>query len=132
MPSSSCVLARSTRAPLPRSVISGTPPARAIGASVASSTAAVKAFLEQPEVRDGGAGDQLLLAVAGAAREHPYILAFGLLLSVALMGVAADLLGRVLQKQRWIAYVGLAIIVYVAFEMIYRGSLEIAPVIASL
>ncbi|MBR0843120.1 TerC family protein [Bradyrhizobium liaoningense] len=73
-----------------------------------------------------------VLAVAGAAREHPYILAFGLLLSVAMMGVAADLLGRVLQKQRWIAYVGLAIIVYVAFEMIYRGSLELAPVIASL
>lgn len=73
-----------------------------------------------------------VLAVAGAAREHPYVLAFGLLLSVALMGVAADLLGRVLQKQRWIAYVGLAIIVYVAFEMIYRGSLELAPVIASL
>ena len=73
-----------------------------------------------------------VLAVAGAAREHPYILAFGLLLSVAMMGVAADLLGRVLQKQRWIAYVGLAIIVYVAFEMIYRGTLELAPVIASL
>lgn len=73
-----------------------------------------------------------VLAVAGAAREHPYILAFGLLLSVALMGVAADLLGRVLQRQRWIAHVGLAIIVYVAFEMIYRGSLELAPVIASL
>jgi YjbE family integral membrane protein len=73
-----------------------------------------------------------VLAVAGAAREHPFILAFGLVLSVALMGVAADLIGRVLQKQRWIAYVGLAIIVYVAFEMIYRGSLELAPVIASL
>jgi YjbE family integral membrane protein len=73
-----------------------------------------------------------VLAVAGAAREHPFILAFGLLLSVALMGVAADLIGRVLQKHRWIAYVGLAIIVYVAFEMIYRGSLELAPVIASL
>ncbi|TYO66172.1 TerC family protein [Bradyrhizobium hipponense] len=73
-----------------------------------------------------------VLAVAGAAREHPYVLAFGLLLSVALMGIAADLLGRVLQRQRWIAYVGLAIIVYVAFEMIYRGSLELAPVIASL
>ncbi|MCK1360882.1 TerC family protein [Bradyrhizobium sp. 199] len=73
-----------------------------------------------------------VLAVAGAAREHPYILAFGLLLSVAMMGIAADLLGRVLQKQRWIAYVGLAIIIYVAFEMIYRGSVELAPVIASL
>jgi YjbE family integral membrane protein len=73
-----------------------------------------------------------VLAVAGAAREHPFVLAFGLLLSVALMGVAADLIGRVLQKHRWVAYVGLAIIIYVAFEMIYRGSLELAPVIASL
>jgi len=73
-----------------------------------------------------------VLAVAGAAREHPYILVFGLVLSVALMGVAADLLGRLLQTQRWIAYVGLAIIVYVALEMIYRGSLELAPVLASL
>jgi YjbE family integral membrane protein len=73
-----------------------------------------------------------VLAVAGAAREHPYILVFGLLLSVGMMGVAADLLGRLLQKQRWVAYVGLAIILYVAFEMIYRGTLELAPVIASL
>ncbi|MCA1360017.1 MULTISPECIES: TerC family protein [Bradyrhizobium] len=73
-----------------------------------------------------------VLAVAGAAREHPYILAFGLLLSVGMMGVAADLLGRLLQKQRWVAYVGLAIILYVSFEMIYRGTLELAPVIASL
>ena len=73
-----------------------------------------------------------VLAVAGAAREHPFVLAFGLLLSVALMGVAADLLGRLLERHRWIAYVGLAIIVYVAVEMIYRGSLELAPVIASL
>jgi YjbE family integral membrane protein len=73
-----------------------------------------------------------VLAVAGAAREHPFVLAFGLLLSVALMGVAADLLGRALQKQRWIAYLGLAIIVYVAFEMIWRGSLELALFIASL
>lgn len=71
-----------------------------------------------------------VLAVAGAAREHPYILAFGLLLSVALMGVAADLIGRLLQRHRWIAYIGLAIVFYVACEMTYRGFLELAPVIA--
>jgi YjbE family integral membrane protein len=70
-----------------------------------------------------------VLAVAGAAREHPFVLAFGLLLSVALMGIAADLVGRLLQKHRWIAYVGLAIILYVASEMIYRGVHELAPVI---
>jgi YjbE family integral membrane protein len=73
-----------------------------------------------------------VLAVAGAAREHPYILAFGLVLSIALMGIAADLIGRLLQKHRWIAYVGLAIIVYVAFEMIYRGAHELTPVISAL
>src|SRR5215469_1873532 len=66
-----------------------------------------------------------VLALAGAAREHPFVLAFGLLLSIALMGVAANLIAQLLQKHRWIAYVGLAIILYVACEMIYRGSLEL-------
>jgi YjbE family integral membrane protein len=66
-----------------------------------------------------------VLAVAGAAREHPFVLAFGLLLSIALMGIAADLIGRLLQKHRWIAYFGLAIILYVACEMIYRGAHEV-------
>ena len=66
-----------------------------------------------------------VLALAGAAREHPLVLAFGLLLSIALMGLAANLIARLLQKHRWIAHVGLAIILYVACEMIYRGSLEL-------
>ena len=66
-----------------------------------------------------------VLALAGAAREHPFVLAFGLLLSIALMGLAANLIARLLQKHRWIAYVWLAIILYVACEMIYRGSLEL-------
>ena len=70
-----------------------------------------------------------VLAIAGAARDHPLILAFGLLLSIGLMGVAANLIGRLLQKYRWIAYVGLAIILYVACEMIYRGVYELKPVL---
>jgi predicted tellurium resistance membrane protein TerC len=70
-----------------------------------------------------------VLAIAGAARGHPFVLAFGLLLSIALMGIAADLIARLLQKQRWIAYVGLAIILYVACDMIYRGAYELKPVI---
>ena len=70
-----------------------------------------------------------VLAIAGAAREHPIVLVFGLLLSIALMGVAADLIARLLNKQRWIAYVGLAIVLYVACEMIYRGAYELKPVI---
>ncbi len=70
-----------------------------------------------------------VLAVAGAAREHPIILVCGLLLSIALMGVAANMVARLLQKHRWIGYVGLAIILYVACEMIYRGANELKPTI---
>jgi YjbE family integral membrane protein len=73
-----------------------------------------------------------VLAVAGAAREHPFILAFGLLLSIAMMAVAANLIGRLIEKYRWIAYLGLAVILYVAFDMIYRGTLEVTPAIGWL
>jgi YjbE family integral membrane protein len=72
-----------------------------------------------------------VLAVAGAARDYPYVLIFGLALSIALMGLAANFIARLLQKQRWIAYVGLAVIVYVSLDMIYRGSVEVWPTIAS-
>jgi YjbE family integral membrane protein len=72
-----------------------------------------------------------VLAVAGAAREHPTVLVFGLALSVVLMGVAASLIARLLQKHRWIAYVGLAIILYVALEMVWRGAHEIRPAVGS-
>jgi YjbE family integral membrane protein len=68
-----------------------------------------------------------VLAVAGAAREHPWVLVFGLALSIAMMGIAASFIAKLLQKHRWIAYVGLAVILYVAGEMIYRGALEIWP-----
>lgn len=73
-----------------------------------------------------------VLAVAGAARDHPYVLIFGLILSIALMGVAASLIARILQKHRWIAYVGLLIILYVALEMIWRGANEITPAVAAI
>jgi YjbE family integral membrane protein len=66
-----------------------------------------------------------VLAVAGAAREHPVILIFGLGLSIALMGFAASFIARLLEKHRWVAYVGLLIILYVAFDMSYRGALEV-------
>jgi YjbE family integral membrane protein len=73
-----------------------------------------------------------VLAVAGAAREHPYVLIFGLALSVALMGVAASLIARLLNRHRWIAYVGLAIVLYVALDMIYRGAPEVWPIARAL
>ena len=60
-------------------------------------------------------------AVAGAAREHPTVLVFGLALSVVLMGVAASFIARLLSRFRWIAWVGLAIILYVALHMIWEG-----------
>lgn len=66
-----------------------------------------------------------VLAVAGAAREHPYIMAFGLLLSIALMAVAAGYIARLIERHRWIAYVGLAIILWVALEMIYKGGRDV-------
>jgi len=68
-----------------------------------------------------------VLAVAGAARDHPEVLIFGLVLSIALMGLAATFIARLLHKHRWIAYVGLAVILYVAVEMIYRGAVEVWP-----
>jgi YjbE family integral membrane protein len=70
-----------------------------------------------------------VLAVAGAAREHPIVLVLGLVFSITLMGVAANWLARLLQKHRWIGYVGVAIIFYVACEMIYRGAHELKPII---
>ncbi len=68
-----------------------------------------------------------VLAVAGAAREHPAALVFGLGLSILLMGLAASLIARLLNRHRWIAYVGLAIILYVALDMIWRGAHEVWP-----
>ena len=70
-----------------------------------------------------------VLAVAGAAKEHPEVLIFGLVLSVALMGLAASFIARLLNKYRWIAFVGLAIILYVAGHMIYEGMFEVMPVV---
>ena len=65
-----------------------------------------------------------VLAVAGAAREHPTVLFFGLVLSVTLMAVAANLIARVIEKHRWIAFIGLAVILYVAGSMIYHGIVD--------
>jgi predicted tellurium resistance membrane protein TerC len=66
-----------------------------------------------------------VLAVAGVAREHAWVLVFGLALSVAFMGLAAAVIARLLGRFHWIAYVGLAIILYVSLRMIYEGTLEV-------
>ena len=72
-----------------------------------------------------------VLAVAGAAREHPYVLVFGLILSVLLMGVAANFIARYIERYRWIAWGGLLVILWVALKMIYEGAGHVAPVIAN-
>jgi YjbE family integral membrane protein len=70
-----------------------------------------------------------VLAVAGAAREHPTVLIFGLGLSILLMGVAARFIAGLLHRYRWIAYIGLAVILYVALGMVIRGAHELRPLV---
>ncbi|WP_165184494.1 TerC family protein [Caulobacter soli] len=67
-----------------------------------------------------------VLAVAGAAREHPGVLVAGLLLSIILMGLAANAIAALLRRYRWIGYAGLAIVLYVAGHMIWQGYRDVA------
>ncbi len=73
-----------------------------------------------------------VLAVAGAAREHPGILIVGLIFAVALMGIAANVIAKYIERYRWIAWVGLIVILWVAAKMIWEGAADVAPVIAPL
>ena len=73
-----------------------------------------------------------VLAVAGAARNHPYVLVFGLVLSVLLMGVAANFIAKYIDRYRWIAWAGLLVILWVALKMIFEGARHVAPVIAPI
>ncbi len=73
-----------------------------------------------------------VLAVAGAAREHPWVLVFGLVLSVLLMGAAANVIARYIDRYRWLAWIGLLVILWVALKMIYEGAGHVAPVIAPI
>lgn len=70
-----------------------------------------------------------VLAVAGAAQEHLTVLVIGLVVSIALMGLAANYVAKLLHRYRWISYVGLLVIVYVALNMLYHGAVEVWPVV---
>jgi YjbE family integral membrane protein len=103
--------------------------------SVAGGTRPRKTFAQaawQIVVADVSMSLDNVLAVAGAAHEHPWVLVFGLALSIALMGLAASFIAGLLQRHRWIAYLGLAVILYVALEMIHRGALEVWPHVSSI
>ncbi|AWJ94770.1 hypothetical protein Sp245p_33650 (plasmid) [Azospirillum baldaniorum] len=94
-------------------------------AVAAAGSVSVGAAVWQIVVADVSMSLDNVLAVAGAAKEHPTVLVLGLLLSVALMGAAANVIARVLHKHRWIGWIGLAIITYVALDMVWRGSNEV-------
>ncbi len=66
-----------------------------------------------------------VLAVAGAAREHPWVLVLGLAISVVLMGAAASLVARLLDRYRWLAWIGLAIVLYISLKMLWEGGHEV-------
>ncbi|NUB28834.1 TerC family protein [Azospirillum brasilense] len=95
----------------------------AVGAAVATTT--FGAAVWQIVVADVSMSLDNVLAVAGAAKDHPTVLVIGLLLSVILMGAAANVIAHILHKHRWIGWIGLAIITYVALDMIWRGGNEV-------
>jgi YjbE family integral membrane protein len=98
------------------------PPADHTGAAPAKSFASA---LTQIMLADLSMSLDNVLAVAGAAREHPALLVFGLLFSIALMGVAASFIARMLNRMRWLGFVGLAVVVYVALNMIWAGHRDV-------
>ncbi len=67
-----------------------------------------------------------VLAVAGAAEGHPWILVFGIAISVVLMGVAASFIAKLLEKYKWIAWIGLIIVLFVAVKMVWDGGWDVA------
>lgn len=71
-----------------------------------------------------------VLAVAAAAREHPAVLFVGLALSVTLMGLAANIVARLVQRYHWIAWAGLLMILYVALKMVWEGAHQFGPTAA--
>ena len=95
------------------------------GATTAVAAKTMRSAIVQVAIADISMSLDNVLAVAGAARDHPYIMIFGLLLSIALMAVAAQLIARLIDRHRWIAYVGLGIVLFVAVKMIWEGGLEV-------
>lgn len=95
------------------------------GAAAAAGATTVGAAIWQIVIADVSMSLDNVLAVAGAAKEHPTVLVVGLLLSVVLMGAAANMIAHLLHRHRWIGWVGLLIITYVALDMIWRGSNEV-------
>ncbi|MES2290137.1 MAG: YjbE family putative metal transport protein [Pseudomonadota bacterium] len=91
-----------------------------------------KTFLQaaiQVTVADLSMSLDNVLAVAAAARQHPTVLLFGLAFSVTIMGLAANLVAKLVQRHHWIAWIGLVVILYVALNMIWEGWHQVAPLV---
>ena len=87
--------------------------------------ASLKRAITQIVLADVSMSLDNVLAVAGAARDHMDVLVIGLLLSVALMGAAANVIARLLERYRWISYAGLLIVLYVALSMVWHGGSQV-------
>ncbi|MEQ7874044.1 YjbE family putative metal transport protein [Sphingomonas sp. ASV193] len=102
------------------------------GADVADAARPTKTFTQaviQVALADLSMSLDNVLAVAGAAREHPTVLFIGLAFSVTVMGIAATFVAQLIQRFRWIAWIGLAMILYVAGTMIWEGWHDVAPLL---
>lgn len=95
------------------------------GAHAVEAGASIQRAVLQIVIADISMSLDNVLAVSGAAIGHLDVLVIGLLLSVALMGAAAEVIARLLERWRWISYLGLAVVVYVALSMIWRGTHEV-------
>ena len=98
------------------------PAAHELGAAPAKT---MRAAMVQIVLADLSMSLDNVLAVAGAAREHPWVLVVGLAISVVLMGAAATIVARLLDRYRWLAWLGLAIVLYIALKMIWDGTHDI-------
>ena len=101
----------------------GNPAAQAGGAP--PGTKKTSTAMWQIAVADVSMSLDNVLAVAGAARDHIWLLIFGLALSIALMGVAAGFIARYMERYPWLSYIGLAVVTYVALSMIWHGGEEV-------
>jgi YjbE family integral membrane protein len=104
------------------SIAEASEPAAMLGAAGAAS---FRGAVVKVAVADVSMSFDNVIGVAGAARDHVWMLVFGLLLSITLMGVAATMIARFMQRHRWLSYLGLAIVTYVALSMIVRGAGEV-------
>ena len=106
----------------------------AVGAAVAPDAPTPMGFwtaVVQILIADVSMSLDNVLAVAGAAKGHIWILAIGLVLSIVLMAIAASMIARLLARYHWITWIGLAIILFVAVDMIWRGSVELQHFVAA-